>query len=130
MTTEYEFDYRAQTSFGWSIKNAGDVNLDGKEDILIGDLRGYLYSLPDFGTAFLYFGAAEPFNGSQTFDYELLVPPFPPVPGTSNEMFGVYCFGRSVDGGVDVNGNSVPDILVSAYGGIEVDLSRTFLFLQ
>jgi len=127
---EYEFDYRSQTLFGLSIKNVGDVNLDGKEDILIGDPRGYLYSLPDFGTAFIYFGSDEPFNGSNSFKYELLVPPFPPVPVTSNDVLSDYHYGSSVDGGLDVNGNSIPDILVSAYGGSDIDLSRTFLFIQ
>jgi len=77
---------------GHDVAGAGDVNADGYDDLIVGTSNG---------TAYVYFGGP---NADDTADLIL-------AEGESNDWFG-----RSVDGGDDVNGDGFDDFVVGAYG--------------
>lgn len=82
---------------GYAVANAGDVDRDGRADVLIGSR----HSSPngrDSGSAFLYSGS----NGLLIYRFD----------GAA----GIYFLGYSVAHAGDVNGDGWPDILVSAPG--------------
>ncbi len=91
---------QADAAFGAAVAGIGDVNGDGRPDLLVGapeqDVRGQ---------AFVFSGA----DGRLLFT---LVPP---------STFSA-AFGRAVAGAGDVNGDGAPDVLVAAFVG------RAFVF--
>ncbi|HEV8718050.1 MAG TPA: FG-GAP-like repeat-containing protein [Candidatus Binatia bacterium] len=89
---------RAGEVFGWRVAAGGDLNKDGVPDLLIGA------PYKDIGTN-LAQGAAFVFNGA---DGKLLFPLNNPVPRPYSG------FGYMLIEGADVNGDSVPEILVGA----------------
>ncbi len=98
--------------FGISTKNAGDVNNDGFEDVIIG--ASYNPNINPIGKAFIYFGG-------------IIMDTIPDVifqNQTPNDNFG-FC----VDGAGDVNGDGFDDVIIGA--GLYVSASgygRAYIF--
>lgn len=90
--------------FGWAIAALGDFNDDSYDDFAVG-APGTLVENRLEGRVFLFYGGAEP-------DLE---PDSILVGESSGDRFGF-----SLAGGADVNGDSIPDLLVGAkYAGPE-----------
>ncbi|MEP0842594.1 MAG: FG-GAP repeat protein [Phycisphaerae bacterium] len=106
--------------FGYSVSGIPDVNGDGKADFIIGAFREDVPASPaalvDAGRAYLYSGA----DGTLL---RTLVSPNP---------LSVGCFGYSVAGVPDVNGDGRGDVVVGAYleevSGGQADAGRAYLF--
>jgi hypothetical protein len=88
-------------SFGWSVSNAGDINMDGINDALIGDCVG---ALPN--SLFLYSGA----DGSLIH-----------TQAGSDSYYDN--FAQMVSDAGDTNGDGHPDIIASASGSSEFGLN-------
>jgi len=88
-----------QSEFGASVAGAGDVNGDGFADILIGAPR-FTNGQTDEGAAFLFFGAAGPFN--MTVDAIL----------DANQTGSR--FASSISGAADINGDGYADFAIGA----------------
>jgi hypothetical protein len=84
-------------NFGISVSNAGDVNGDGYDDIIIGASN---YS-SNTGRAYIYYGGLS----MSTIANVIL------TGGATNNYFG-----RSVSTAGDVNGDGYSDVIVGAYG--------------
>ncbi len=93
----------AGAAFGSSVDNAGDINGDGYEDLIVGapltDVGGEI-TLTDAGAAYIFYGSAT--GLAATADAVLL--------GTQD---GEH-FGHAVAGIGDVNGDGFDDVAVSA----------------
>ena len=87
----------AGENFGISVSNAGDVNGDGYDDIIIGASN---YST-NTGRAYIYYGGLS----MSTIANVIL------TGGAANNYFG-----RSVSAAGDVNGDGYSDVIVGAYG--------------
>lgn len=96
--------------FGWSVSNAGDVNCDGYDDVIVGakyyDVGVYL----EAGKAYVFHGSET--GLSATPDWEATSP--------TPEYYGY--FGAVVASAGDVNGDGCWDVMVSSYnyGGLDV----------
>jgi hypothetical protein len=90
------------TGFGIEVAFAGDINADGKSDIVVGAMsQGSDINQDDEGFAYVYYGRSNGLN---------------PVPAStiqSNQRNA--CLGFSVAGAGDVNGDGYSDVLVSAF---------------
>jgi len=127
-------------SFGWSVDDAGDLDSDGVPDFLVGS------SGSTVGVAVVVSGStgqeirritnmytvivsgSPDLNGDAVPDFIVGVPLLASAPGSATVYSGATGdtlrahvgqnaagrFGASVDGGGDLNGDSVPDILVGA----------------
>ena len=102
--------------FGSAVAGAGDVNGDGRADLLIGAPRTRTSAHPDVGAAYVIFGAASP----GTIDVATMTPEQGAritggvdggYPGSGNQ------FGSAVAGPGDVDGDGRADLLVGAAGG-------------
>jgi hypothetical protein len=96
-TTPVWEDKRA-TYYGASVADAGDVNGDGYNDIIVGAPRVAGVGNPDAGKAYVLLGSSTGFNSSVEFE----------IGG------GRARFGQSVDGAGDVNGDGYDDIIIGA----------------
>lgn len=91
------FDGTTGSAFGIGLALAGDVNGDGKADIIVGAQHG---GTSPFGRAYVYSGG----------DGSLLLPPLAPDQPTSSQ-FGTFF----VAGAGDVNGDGIVDLYVGDY---------------
>jgi hypothetical protein len=109
MTGEATFD-----NFGYSVSNAGDVNGDGYDDVIVGahhnDNGG-----TSAGEAYIYYGGAAMDN---TVDITMT--------GEASEDY----FGGSVSGAGDVNGDGYDDVIIGAYrhDGVGSDAGRAYIY--
>ncbi|HMR41324.1 MAG TPA: FG-GAP-like repeat-containing protein [Ignavibacteria bacterium] len=105
-----------QDNFAYSVSDAGDVNADGYDDILIGAF-GNNAGASDAGRAYIYFGSA-------------VVNSTPDVIMTGNVESGN--FGLSVSSAGDINGDGYSDVICGAMndntGGAQA--GRVFLYLS
>lgn len=100
----------ANDRLGRSVAAAGDVNNDGRDDILIGAFAADVGAVEDAGQAHVVFGKATPFAA------DLSVTALDGNNGFSlNGIAGLDRAGYDVAGGGDVNGDGIDDILIGAY---------------
>lgn len=95
---------------GFSVANAGDVNGDGLDDLIIGAYRADVAGLIDAGRSYVLFGSTVAFT--PTVDLSAL--------NGSNGLIlegeAAYDgFGRSVGTAGDVNGDGIGDMIIGAY---------------
>lgn len=83
---------------GWSVAGAGDLNDDGYDDVVAGDICRD----NSRGRILVYYGGAEGLSTAR-MDVRL-----------GNEAYDF--FGAAVDGAGDVNGDGYADVVVGAYG--------------
>lgn len=98
-------------SFGWSLDFCGDVNLDGFDDFIVGDIDSSLGNVRA-GAAFVFSGV----DGSLLFQF------------AGSQSYSEY--GKSVAGPGDVNGDGVPDLVVGApdFDGVADRSGMVFVF--
>ena len=92
---------KPESQFGLSIANLRDINLDGFEDIAIGA------PYEDDGAVYIHLGSK---NGLTKTPSQIVRPS---SLGLLN--FPVRTFGSSISGGVDLDDNSYPDIMIGSY---------------
>jgi hypothetical protein len=96
-TTLFQFDGSTPDSrFGFSVSNAGDVNADGFDDLIVGDMFADPGALANAGSAFVYSGA----NGAILYQFD---------GATADDEFGT-----SVANAGDVDGDGFDDLIVGA----------------
>ena len=105
----FRLDGAAEEYSGWSVSNAGDVNGDGFDDVIVGAPKADPYGLPSAGSSYVVFGKATGFVA--TLDLSNL---------DSNDGFRLDGeaagneSGRSVSGAGDVNSDGFADLIVGA----------------
>ncbi|XP_052246976.1 integrin alpha-6-like isoform X2 [Dreissena polymorpha] len=96
--------------FGFSLAKAGDLNMDGYQDFAVGA------PFEGRGAVYIYHGSAkgvqEPFS-QRIFAEDLAT------------ATGWTAFGYSLSGGMDLDDNTYPDLLVGSYSDNKVALLRT-----
>jgi hypothetical protein len=96
---------------GASVANAGDVNHDGKTDLIIGAVGASPSGLTYAGRAYIVFG-----KGSGTWPTTINLGNLTAADGVIiNSAAAWDFFGYSVSGNVDVNGDNTADVIVSAH---------------
>ncbi|MDQ3019082.1 MAG: integrin alpha [Bacteroidota bacterium] len=96
------------TAFGYSVSEAGDINGDSYDDIIVG-----AYTHTSFtGKSYIYFGGAPMNNGADVI-----------LNGEST----FNRFGASVSTAGDINGDSYPDVIVGAWG-YNSSIGRVYAF--
>jgi hypothetical protein len=85
---------------GNSVSSAGDVNGDGYDDVIVGEMRGSHAGQVDEGRAYVYHGSAAGLSTSAAWSAE-------------GDQEGAY-FGTIVAAAGDVNGDGFDDVLVGA----------------
>ena len=89
--------------FGLALTTLGDLNLDGYGDFAV----GAPYDGPNNkGAVYIYYGSA---NGPLEKHSQVIYAE--DVTGTQ----GLSTFGFSISGGIDLDGNMYPDLVVGAY---------------
>ncbi|XP_063067877.1 integrin alpha-6-like isoform X2 [Engraulis encrasicolus] len=94
-------DGSKDSMFGLSVKNIGDVNLDGYQDVAV----GAPYDDGGAGKVFIYHGSAE---GIQEKPAQVL----------SAKGQGVQLFGYSLAGNMDLDNNVYPDLAVGSLSDV------------
>ena len=105
-------------AFGWSVSGAGDMNGDGRGDVIVG-ARYWDGGQTDEGRAFLYYGSGQPALPGTESDWSV-----------ESDQAGAQ-HGYSVAGAGDVNNDGYDDVLVGAftYDGGQTDEGAAFLYL-
>lgn len=98
----------AGDSFGGSVSSAGDVNSDGYDDVIVGDLG---FSL-GIGRAYIFYGGASMNNISDVT-----------MTGEATEDY----FGDPVSSAGDVNGDGYSDVIIGA-AGYEQGIARAYIY--
>jgi FG-GAP repeat protein len=83
--------------FGYSVSSAGDVNVDGYPDLIVGAYKADPLGNDNAGAAYVYSGA----NSSLLYQW--------------NGQAASDSFGLAVSGAGDVNGDGYSDLIVGAY---------------
>ncbi|XP_053309352.1 integrin alpha-3 [Spea bombifrons] len=84
------------SGFGFALANIGDINQDGFTDMAVGA------PFEDMGKVYIYLSKA---NGLQVKPYQVI---------DGSTVGGISTFGYSLSGGLDVDENSYPDLLVGS----------------
>uniref|UniRef100_A0A8C5PYF2 Integrin subunit alpha 3 n=1 Tax=Leptobrachium leishanense TaxID=445787 RepID=A0A8C5PYF2_9ANUR len=84
------------SGFGFALANIGDINQDGFTDLAVGA------PFEDLGKVYIYLSKA---TGLQSKPYQVI---------DGAQVGGISMFGYSLSGGLDVDENSYPDILVGS----------------
>jgi len=107
---------QTNAEFGHSVSDAGDVNKDGFDDVVIGAPL-YDNGQTDEGRAFVFFGSGSGLASSAAWTAE-------------SDLAGSN-FGHSVSAGGDVDGDGFGDVLIGAplYDNGQTDEGRAFVFL-
>jgi hypothetical protein len=101
---------------GWSVSEAGDVNGDEVDDLVVGATFAYVGGMREAGESYVVFGSAAGFPAVMP-----LASLYPAGGGDGTRGFvltGIDAFdrsGRSVSTAGDVNGDGVADFIVGAY---------------
>jgi hypothetical protein len=104
----------ASDQSGWSVSNAGDVNGDGIDDIVLGALYADASGQRNSGESYVVFGRTSGFSAA--FDLRKLFP----AAGDSSAGFvieGVAAgdeSGSSVSSAGDINGDGIDDVVIGA----------------
>lgn len=101
--------------FGYSVSSAGDVNMDGYGDVVVGAV-GYDNPERYEGRAFLYLGSSSGLSASPSWTAES---------NQADSYFGV------VSSAGDVNNDGYDDVIVGAYfyDNDQLDEGRVFLYI-
>lgn len=86
------------SGFGFAVANIGDINQDGFQDIAVGA------PFEDYGKVYIYHSSAQ----------GLMKTPSQVIDGKDVGPAGIRTFGYSLNGGLDVDDNSYPDLLVGS----------------
>nr|CAD7259860.1 unnamed protein product [Timema shepardi] len=92
---------KPESRFGFAIANLGDLNKDGCDDIVVGA------PYEDNGVVYIYLGSS---NGIITTPAQIIKPQDLPVLNQPDKTFGY-----SLSGGLDLDQNGYPDLLIGAY---------------
>ncbi|XP_049873202.1 integrin alpha-PS1 isoform X2 [Pectinophora gossypiella] len=106
---------KPESQFGISIANAGDLNKDECEDIAIGS--------PYEGNGVVYIHLGDRKKGLHVKPDQVIKAES--LPKIFNTDVVMKTFGYSLSGGVDMDANGYPDLLVGAYENSSVALIRT-----
>jgi hypothetical protein len=107
---------QALSEYGYVVASAGDVNADGRDDVIVGAPR-YTNGQSQEGRAYLYLGSSSGVTSSAAWTAE------------SDQASAL--FGQSVAGAGDVNGDGRHDVLVGApdYDNGQANEGRASLYL-
>lgn len=97
---------KPESRFGLALASLGDINKDGCDDIAIGA------PYDDNGVVFIYLGSK---NGLTTKPSQTIT-----ASDLGNMPKPITTFGSSLSGGVDLDNNSYPDLVVGAYNSSAV----------
>jgi len=106
---------------GWSVSSAGDLNADGKADVImgaLGQLTGDIQTgFINDSRAFVVFGSAKTKTLTSSFADLTLAPTEP----------GDILFGTSIERGNDVNDDGLREVLVTAFS-VQDGLPRVYIY--
>lgn len=98
---------KQESQFGISIANAGDMNKDGCQDVAVGS------PYEGNGVVYIYMGNRE--KGLNTKPDQVITAESLPVT--------LKTFGYSLSGGIDLDANGYPDLLVGAYENVSLTIN-------
>ena len=116
-----------QTLFGYSVSKAGDVNADGRGDVIVGEplaLEGVLTQTIAVGKATIFYGST---TGIQTSGSTALSSPR--APSILGLIQGNLLYGFSVSYAGDMNCDGIDDVIVGEPGGTGISLGGGLLGL-